>query len=160
MPIHSFVLVFDIPNNQSLCPCSINGGYISSWDGAIIPAGYYAVDTFFLMGSFLATYYILRHLAPSGGGSSASTSSSSDSKRRPPSTGSFILKGIPGIYLHRWLRLTPAYGFILFVFVAFVPYIIDGPFTITMDKELRNCHEVSVTTLILLLGCLWPLACQ
>lgn len=66
--------------------------------------GYYAVDAFFCMAGFLATYVMLGKLAKS---------------RR------FFNIGLA--YFHRWYRLAPALIYVLLLCLYVFPYIIEGP---------------------------------
>jgi len=108
---------------------------MTSWDGVFLFSAFYAVDSFFLLGAFIAMYHTLSYLQLVRS-KLASTWSLRD----------FLTKAVPGIYLHRWLRLTPSYAFILFVFVAITPFVVDGPFTRDMEMGVQDCHKVILSS--------------
>lgn len=86
------------------------------WTFQIIPSAEFSVDSFFMMSGFLVTLGILRRFK----------------------SGKSL--NIPLLYLHRYLRLTPAYMFALFFFTYVVPHFSWGPYW-DMPQQRQMCQS-------------------
>jgi hypothetical protein len=73
---------------------------------ALVKGAEYAVDTFFLLSGFLATWGVFKSLSG-----------------RALTVKSYLM-----MVLSRWLRLTPSYAFVLFGYWKLIPLIEGGPF--------------------------------
>eukprot|EP00903_Cladosiphon_okamuranus_P009782 g9299.t1 len=82
-------------------------GLLSRWTAQVIPGGFLAVDTFFLMSGFLLSSVLLPKLDSGSLGSGRSW--------------------IGKAYLHRYLRLTPTLAFVMLMFWKVLPLLGDGP---------------------------------
>ncbi|XP_077296659.1 nose resistant to fluoxetine protein 6-like [Arctopsyche grandis] len=106
-----------------------NGTDILKWVGetgsmAII-SGPFSVDTFFLLSGLLVAYISFRQL---------------DKKQ---------CFNFPLMYLHRFLRLTPALAAIVFFQASLSRYISNGPIWNTLTKDMiENCEKNWWTTLL------------
>ncbi|KAF6037766.1 hypothetical protein EB796_003922 [Bugula neritina] len=69
-----------------------------------------SVDTFFVLSGLLVSYLFLK-----------------DFHKRKARLVDFA-KGLPLMYLHRYLRLTPAYGFLILIYTSLLWFVSDGPF--------------------------------
>ena len=78
---------------------------LTSWFYPIIPGGFFAVDSFFFLSSFLGTYLMIG----------------------PFYNRSFNLKKVFMIYLHRYLRLVPPMLALTLFLLTFLKYMGDGP---------------------------------
>lgn len=87
--------------------------------------GSFAVDTFFLMSGFLATYSILKML--------------------DKTNGKF---NVVMFYVHRYLRLTPTYAILLAITATIVVYVGNGPYWIYMDSQAEMCRKNWWTNLL------------
>ncbi len=105
--------------------------FAASFEFALVRAAEYGVDTFFLMSGFLAAFGLLKQL-----------------KKTALTGASYAL-----MLLARYLRLTPAYAFVLFWFFKVMPAMGDGPlwleqFTPTSGDSSTYCHEHWWTNLL------------
>ena len=110
---HSVTAVSSLADNQLLVYRQIYQGFFMMF----LTNMPFAVDTFFMLGSFLSTYLFLVGL----------------NKKKAPATGAPAVASssfVPWLgltYLHRYLRLTPLY-FVVLMFDAFVmKYMAQGP---------------------------------
>ncbi|CAG7818380.1 unnamed protein product [Allacma fusca] len=92
--------------------------YKQNWSTLIIKNGLVSVDTFFTMSGLLVTYNLLKSLEKS--------------------KGRFNL-GLH--YLHRYLRLTPAYAFIIGCLATILPYLSSGPNWYIVNMWSVNCQR-------------------
>ena len=76
-----------------------------NWYGVFVEGGEYAVDAFFCMAAFLATYVMLGKLAKSKTG----------------------CMNVDLAYFHRWYRLVPALALATLVVSYLFPWLIHGP---------------------------------
>eukprot|EP00164_Ancoracysta_twista_P006016 GFYU01008301.1.p1 GENE.GFYU01008301.1~~GFYU01008301.1.p1 ORF type:complete len:192 (-),score=26.36 GFYU01008301.1:117-692(-) len=107
-----------VQNPQVIMPPD---GVWNSFMWQIVPAGFMAVDSFFFLSGFLASYLLLKNLRASGG----------------LSTGQWIL-----VYVHRFLRIAPSVGVIILVQCTIAPSMVSGPFAYTSyDIFMKNCVE-------------------
>ena len=83
--------------------------------------GYFAVDTFFFLSGLLMAFLTLRQMARRQG---------RFYKRFP-----FLM-----YYLHRYLRLTPTYAFVVFFWWFMTTYLADGPYYSTVVNTLQAQH--------------------
>lgn len=82
----------------------VDPGFMGQWGGQAATNAYLAVDTFLFLSGFLAVRgLLLRRRAVAGAGSL-------------PAAAGACLKQAPLMYLLRYLRLTPAYALVLFVY--------------------------------------------
>ena len=88
---------------------------MGSFAGQVILSAEFSVDSFFFMSGFLATYIGLKKLGAKG----AMTP----------------IKMAPFMYLDRFLRLTPCYFFIVFVYTYVSPLVGTGPFWSLLDQN-------------------------
>ncbi|GFO17071.1 nose resistant to fluoxetine protein 6-like [Plakobranchus ocellatus] len=84
------------------------GAYVQTalkrWSFQVILNATFSVDTFFVMSSLLVTYMTLTHM------------------RRSNGKFNWLM-----FYVHRYLRLTPVYMFTMGIYLATLPYMVDGP---------------------------------
>jgi len=80
---------------------------------------------------------ILSYLVPSP------QSITTTSGTTPPSHPLTFLLQAPALYLHRFLRITPAYAFVIWCFTVFVPYLNENPiFQNRLDELSNQCKQV------------------
>ena len=104
-PIVNFMDAFDIIKEEWL---------------AVITVGTYAVDVFFFLSGFLASYVILARMH----------------KRRGKG------EGCLAAVLHRWIRLFPLYAFTMLFATAILPLFAEGPlFFLSADQALNSCKD-------------------
>lgn len=85
---------------------------------AVITVGTYAVDVFFFLSGFLASYVILARMH----------------KRRGKG------EGCLATVLHRWIRLFPLYAFVMLFTTGFLPLLANGPaYFLYADNDLNSC---------------------
>lgn len=82
-------------NTQDILPPD---GILGTYAGQAIFAAEFAVDTFFCIGAFVAAYMLAVHLAKA---------------RAQAAAKPLGWAWVPSLYLHRFLRLTPTYFFVL-----------------------------------------------
>ncbi|CAD8107262.1 unnamed protein product [Paramecium primaurelia] len=85
----------------------------------LTPAAYFAVDTFFFVGGFLAAVLLLEKLT----------------KLR---TIKFTL--VPAMWLHRFLRIWPTYAFCILVYWQLTVYMSDGPIWNEYIASTSTCN--------------------
>lgn len=90
----------------------------SRWTYQIVIAGEFAVDTFFFMSGLLVTYLLLKDLY----------------KRAPK-----LKKWLPMYYIHRLVRLWPAYFFAILIWWKLQPALGHGP--LWMRRDDPNCDK-------------------
>ncbi|OMJ72862.1 hypothetical protein SteCoe_28602 [Stentor coeruleus] len=94
----------------------------------LIYGGLYAVDTFFWLSGFLMTYLFIIEIEK---------------------TSKFSVFAFLMIYVHRFLRITPVYMFVLFFFWAFIKYFGNGPMWVDVEKYLNpDCNDYWYSNLI------------
>jgi peptidoglycan/LPS O-acetylase OafA/YrhL len=86
--------------------------------------GTLSVDTFFLLSGFLMGYLTLKHL--------------DKAKTINPLM----------MYLHRYIRLTPAYGLIMLVLSTIILHFGSGPTWNFMERQADTCQENWWTNLL------------
>ncbi|KAK9872834.1 hypothetical protein WA026_019619 [Henosepilachna vigintioctopunctata] len=80
-----------------------------------------AVDTFFTVGGLLAVYV---------------------SMKSQPTTVKESFKAVPMHYLHRYIRLTPAYAIVILVVGSgLIKYMTDGPMLGILDASIESCAQ-------------------
>ena len=88
---------------------------------AVITVGTYAVDVFFFLSGFLASYIILARIH----------------KRRGKG------EGCLASVLHRWIRLFPLYAFVMLFTTGILPLLASGPtYFLYVDGDLSSCKEL------------------
>jgi len=100
-----------------------------------IANAYFSVDTFFLLSGLLVSYLSLKRLNNYTG----------ESFRR------YVGKTfLPQFYLHRFLRLTPAYMFIILFYIYIFPFCGRGPLWFQQAKGtgIENCKKYWWTNLL------------
>ena len=97
-------------------------------------AAFFAVDTFFVLSGVLVAYLTLRQMQRSKG-------------RFP----------VASFYIHRFLRLTPTYAFVLFFAWFLTIHLSYGPGITLSDPYAANCRKYWWTNLIYINN-LWPWA--
>jgi peptidoglycan/LPS O-acetylase OafA/YrhL len=98
----------------------------SNWAFLALVNGTYAVDTFFVLSGSLVTYFGMKTLSKSKGS-----------------------MNIPLMYLQRYLRLTPAYAFLILFSVGFYKFFGFGPYWQTMiDQNKEWCSTNWWTNLV------------
>lgn len=94
----------------------------------LIYGGLYAVDTFFWLSGFLMTYLFIIEI------------------EKTPRFNAF---GFLMVYVHRFLRITPVYMFVLFFFWAFIKYLGNGPMWVDVENYLNpDCNDYWYSNLI------------
>lgn len=104
-------------------------GALGQYSFQSIPSAEFCVDSFFLLSAFLVTLALLKRFA----------------------TGKSFNYGV--YVLHRYLRITPSYLFVMAVFTSIVPRLSSGPFWYLTSGKL--CNEFMWTN-VLYLGNLIP----
>jgi len=96
------------------------GALAATWTGNVIMSGFwFPVDSFFFMSGFLAVYLGYNKFAEKGALSA--------------------LRSAPLLYIDRWLRITPTYAFILFLYAYLIPMMASGPFW-RLD-DINTCRQ-------------------
>lgn len=85
----------------------------------LVPAAYFAVDTFFWIGGFLITIGLLDQL---------------------PKVKSFI-KFYAGCVLHRLIRIWPTYALAILIYWKIAPYLSNGPMWLTFKLLANSCSN-------------------
>eukprot|EP00795_Rhopilema_esculentum_P001639 gene1639-16106_t len=96
---------------------------------------YVSVDTFFLLSGLLVSYLCLKRFDKYDGSSFLRY---------------FSKKFMPQYYLHRFLRLTPSYMYVILFFIFIFPFCGDGPLWFEKSKgmEIQNCKKHWWTNLL------------
>jgi len=96
---HTFIfLIFMWSFTNAYEVVGVNGeGFLATYSAQALTGGYFAVDSFFFMGAFLASYLLLENLTKTY---------NSKNTVKP------FLFQVPKLYLLRWVRLTPAYFYV------------------------------------------------
>ncbi|KAF8796918.1 nose resistant to fluoxetine protein 6-like [Argiope bruennichi] len=107
---HSYAFVFLVVRNLAE---TID--YVDHWLFQIILNGFYSVDSFFLLSGFLVAYIFFQQVPKNDG-------------------------KIPWFYfyVHRYIRLTPAYMMIIAFWTTIYPYLSSGPLSLDVDIDY-NC---------------------
>ncbi|GAB5368998.1 hypothetical protein AAMO2058_001367300 [Amorphochlora amoebiformis] len=100
----------------------------------ILVSAKFAVDTFYWISGFLASYVAV-------------------SKFKNKSAASVIISS-PYMYLNRYLRIVPVYMLILWFYVEVLPMLHNGPF-VSVDTERSFCRD-KWWRYVLLIQTLWP----
>lgn len=109
-----------------------NKGWITTYPAQALTSAYFAVDTFFFMSGFLAMSILMK----------IATKMIQEEKI------SLYFKRIPIFYVKRFLRLTPVYFFILFVYLEIFPLLESGPFWNLLDTDITFCNQYWWTNLL------------
>ena len=107
-------------------------GWLASLPAQTLTGAYFAVDTFFFLSGFLAAYILLEKFY----------------KLLEQKKYSTYVKTIPFIYLNRFLRLTPTYFFVLFIYLKIVPLLNSGPFWNLLETDQTFCNQYWWTNLL------------
>jgi peptidoglycan/LPS O-acetylase OafA/YrhL len=100
-----------------------SAGVMESFWGQIFRGGYYSVDTFFYLSSFLATWHMIRHL------------------QSKPDTSAFA-KAIPVIYIRRLLRLTPVFYYVYLMYWHVGRLLINGSsLYLVFEERFQDCSS-------------------
>ncbi|XP_067685689.1 O-acyltransferase like protein-like [Haliotis asinina] len=111
---HTFLnLITNVENGADLLPIT------KSFSFQVIMNGTLSVDTFFFLSGLLVTYLFLKETEKAGG---------------------LKVKHMVMYYVHRYLRLTPVYAYVIFVYTFVVPYLVDGP-TWTSPTDKASCEN-------------------
>ena len=97
---HSFSWAFNYPMENPMAMLTL----VSDFFMAIIPGGFYAVDVFFFLSGFLASYLMTIRLYPRKG------------------KDNYLM-----LYFHRFYRLIPAITAVTFIGLYLFPYFGSGP---------------------------------
>mmetsp|Transcript_27292 Transcript_27292/g.43913 ORF Transcript_27292/g.43913 Transcript_27292/m.43913 type:complete len:874 (+) Transcript_27292:121-2742(+) len=92
----------------------------STWTGQVFQSAEFSVDSFFMMSGFLASYITLRKLKGS----------------KPIKT----IQQAPVLILHRFLRITPLYMFVVWFYVELIPLTMHKT-DFSMQEVVDACHE-------------------
>ena len=86
----------------------------------LITVGTYAVDVFFFLSGFLATYITLARMHKRGGKG----------------------EGCLTVVLHRWIRLFPLYAYVMLFTTGILPLFASGPtYFLYVDRNLSSCSD-------------------
>ncbi|KAF6020538.1 hypothetical protein EB796_021152 [Bugula neritina] len=85
------------------------GGWLKRWTFQVIMNATVSVDSFFVLSALLTSYLFLKQLE----------------KKKTTPVKFFIT--VPIMYLHRYLRLTPAYGFMILYYTCLSLYMYSSP---------------------------------
>ena len=101
--------------------------------------GFYSVDSFFFLSGLLVAYLTLREM-----------------KRRHAKGKTWYAFPALSYYIHRYLRLTPAYAFVVFFVWQVVPLMGSGPFwNLAAQSQATLCDKYWYTNL-LYINNFWP----
>eukprot|EP00794_Sanderia_malayensis_P019239 gene19239-21167_t len=100
-----------------------------------IANAYFSVDTFFLLSGLLVSYLCLRRF---------------DNYFGSTFMRYFGLKFLPQYYLHRFLRLTPSYMYVILFYIFIFPYCGEGPlwFEQSQGIGIKHCKDYWWTNLL------------
>jgi len=107
-------------NAGAIIPFTNQDAALGTFTGQAILSAFFSVDSFFFMSGFLALYIGLKKLA-----------------NKAPIV---PIKAAPFMYLDRFLRLTPAYFFVLLMYTYVAPTVSSGPFWGLYDQEICKKH--------------------
>eukprot|EP01052_Picozoa_sp_SAG31_P004169 SAG31_NODE_170_length_21415_cov_8.230813_9_plen_549_part_00 len=91
------------------------------WSTCLISGAPLAVDTFFLMSGFLAANAMCDHCIKKG------TPTLLAGKWKSLNVNENALLWVPFAYVHRYIRLTPLYAFVLLYYMRMLPFLSSGP---------------------------------
>jgi peptidoglycan/LPS O-acetylase OafA/YrhL len=103
--------------NKVYAQFDVGGRFLS----ALLPNGNFSVDTFFVLSGYLGAYVGMRKL-----------NAMDRAGKKVPNV--FVLAF--NFLLERYLRLTPAYLFVLMFYMFVLPHIITGPHAITIEGKM------------------------
>lgn len=107
-------------------------GWDATYPAQAVTAGYFAVDSFFFMSAFLAMFFVMKRV---------------EKLKRENQLYSFVFQ-IPLLFLLRFLRLTPTYSFILFMYMKVFTQMESGPFWNLLDTDINFCKKYWYTNLL------------
>lgn len=107
-------------------------GWLASLPAQALTGAYFAVDTFFFISGFLATFIMLKKFY----------------KVLEQRKYVRYLQTIPFIYFNRFLRLTPTYFFVLLMYLKIVPMLSSGPFWNLLESDQSFCNQYWWTNLL------------
>jgi peptidoglycan/LPS O-acetylase OafA/YrhL len=104
---------------------------MSNTETYLIIGAFQCVDTFYVIGGFLAAYLMLRKFRKTSGSTGGEMTACSRVRQ-------FVL-----IYAHRYMRLTPLYAFVIFCYICLVPYVGSGPFWVQLQESqaVSSCNR-------------------
>ena len=107
-------------------------GFTTTWQGQLLFASRFAVDTFLLISGYLVVH-VLTKLNPRG---------STDNVWKQ------YVTTVPGLLMHRLLRILPLYGMTLGFYTQIAPHLGSGPFWHQWEGLLEPCREYGWTNLL------------
>ncbi|XP_058817531.1 nose resistant to fluoxetine protein 6-like [Topomyia yanbarensis] len=110
---HNFLMVLSSPLDNQLAIYD----WVKSYHSMLVLASTVSVDSFFLLSGMLVCWSLLKEL---------------DKNRK---------LNLPLMYLHRYLRLTPAFAALILASVTLVKYLGSGPFWNSSSAALGNACE-------------------
>jgi len=138
---HLFVFPVELTsytNEDAILPPE---GLLTTYAGQAIISAEFSVDTFFCIGAFVAAYALTKHLqialapaslpapsAPAANYKSENGLSTQPSSQRHPKKKALGWTWVPMLYLHRFLRLSPLYFYILAMYLHVQKVVNSGPF--------------------------------
>eukprot|EP00111_Clytia_hemisphaerica_P007343 TCONS_00021359-protein len=127
---HIYQNLFKLPIDNGLDAKKVLNRYTMQ----TITNAHVSVDTFFLLSGLLVGYLTLKQMDKTKG-----------------------KINIPMFYLHRFLRLTPTYAFVILLWVNVVPYCADSPVMVLdpLKPERQKCFDYWWTN-ILYINNFWP----
>ena len=97
--------------------------WLKRFNFMMVPAGFYAVDSFFLLSGFLAYWSLAKMLKPES----------------IKSAKNFFVKILPMIYINRYIRLTAPYAPIILISLGLWPHLSNGP--LYQQTDDLNCQK-------------------
>jgi hypothetical protein len=130
-------------------------GLLTTYAGQAIISAEFSVDTFFCIGAFVAAYALTKHLqkalapaslpapsAPAANYKSENGLSTQPSSQRHPKKKALGWTWVPMLYLHRFLRLSPLYFYILAMYLHVQKVVNSGPFWGLLQQDYDQVRQV------------------
>lgn len=124
----TYMIAVGYVNSDDLFPPT---GAITTWSYQVFPSSEFAVDTFLVLGGFLAAHALLKHVLNDG-------------------TVFFTWTDVAFFLLHRLMRILPVYALVLAMNMYLLPLLSEGPFWFMVDEELSNCKTAWWSNLLLI----------
>lgn len=136
---HLFVFPTEIvsyTNQDAILPPE---GLLATYAGQAVISAEFAVDTFFCIGAFVAAYMLTKHLQK------AMAPPAADSKTEKKPLG---WSWVPMLYVHRYLRLSPLYFYVLGMYLFVMRVVNSGPFWGLLNQDYEACAEWGWTNVL------------
>ena len=108
-------------------------GFTTTWMGQLLFASRFAVDTFLLISGYLVVHVLVQMTTP---------------RRVTSGVWKLYCTTLPGLVVHRLLRIMPLYAMTLGFYVLIAPHMGSGPFWYQWEGLLEPCREYGWTNLL------------